>query len=674
MTAAENKSIPARGDDLFVFKANGARFYPQAGARLSYASLAASELFLPGLPEGMLKTGDEITVSFAGKTVYRGEVEKFSVRRARGLVTADATALDGFAQLERRIYRQSFKAGAKDSEAAIEQMSARVVLNRDAFDRAVSVADQAKECCEAGGVSVSDGGLPAVCLPADETRNVTCADALRRTLRFFPRVVSRFDYASGALRLSPAATAEAAWIASAKILSRTDTHTARPILGVDIATKDDDIEITKADGTTFSSRAFTHQTAGDCSGEDSTLYVYIPLAGGSSSTSSETIEVVTEKMPALLNAAFWKKKHPRLANVAQGAITITEAGRSSTKYDYMTPNDAGDLTAFGLNAEVVHCHCKARVETEDDVEEELYLTMDFTMTDASAGSHTRQTGSSSVAAETLPDGLAEAILAQRGGALEAVEIAMRVESGAWPQVGDVCGGLVCQAVEIDCERLVATCRFGRPAFLAPEDLKDLLNGFRARGSASNVPLRGSEEPEGEDGLALGPNGVEPLATTEFAPGTKAKTTIKGAGGSIVLDSSEVKGGGTLAVRTMKTTDKDGAEKEVQVLASEDLDGLGGGVTSLNGLAGAVSLRGGEGIEVSESGQTITISYREGKEEDPEPEDPCGHPGNDEGNTIGGVGGGGGGGTTGTARGEVPAGGVPADDAGTHPGDDNCNCG
>ena len=669
MTVAENKSIPARGDDLFVFKVNGARFFPQAGARLSYTSLGASELFLPGLPQGMLSTGDEIAVTFAGKTVYKGSIEKFSVRRSRGLVTADATALDGFAQLERRIYRQSFKVGAKDSSVAVEQQSARVVLNRDALDRAVSVAAQAKECCEAGGVSVSDDGLPTICLPADETRNVTCADALRRTLRFFPRIVSRFDYSADALRLSPAATSEAAWIANAKILSRTDTHTARPILGVDISTKDDDIEITKADGTKVSSRAFTHQTAGDCSSEDSTLYVYIPLDPGSSSTGSETIEVVTEEMPSLQSAAFWKKKHPRLANVEQNAITITEARRSSTAYDYMTPNDAGELTAFGLNAEVVHCHCKAKVETEDDVEQELYLTMDFTMTDATPGSHTRQTGSSSVAAETLPEGLAEAILAQRGGDLDAVEISMRVEADTWPQVGDVCEGLVCQSVEIDCERLVATCRFGRPAFLAPEDLKDLLNGFRARGSASNVPLRGSEEPEGEYGLALGPNGVEPLATTEFAPGVKAKTTIKGSGGSIVLDSSEVKSGGKLAVRTMKTTGADGAEKEVQVLASEDLDGLGGGVTSLNDLTGAVTLRGGENIRVTKSEQTITISYEEGKEPDPETDDSCEHPGNEPGNVEGGViaGGDGGGGSTGGGNGGVVA------DGDTHPGDDDCNC-
>ena len=117
--------------------------------------------------------------------------------------------------------------------------------------------------------------------------------------------------------------------------------------------------------------------------------------------------------------------------------------------------------AFGLNAEVVHCHCKATVTTEDDVEEELYLTMDFTMTDASPGRHTRQTGSSSMAGETLPEGLAAALLAQRSGELEGedVEIAL---GAAFPTVGETLDGLICQTVEGDCDARVARLHFCHP--------------------------------------------------------------------------------------------------------------------------------------------------------------------------------------------------------------------
>lgn len=547
MTATQNTGMAPREDAAFTFTANGKRFYPQSGARLSYASRTAATLFLPGMPSGLIASGDTVTVKYNGATVFAGTLAKYTERTTRGLTVLDMTFADRWDILERRVFRQEWKV-AGEGGASVTTRSARVVLNVDAMGLPVMLIGQIGEICSYGGIMDSDGGIPYVALPADVTENLTCADAIRRLLRWFPQVVAYYNAERNVVQLSvPDTSKSPGWLSEGRILSRAKQYTAHPVVGVDIATESVDTVVVDADGATVDMRAYTHQTAGNVNSDDC-LHVFMPLAGGSASSSWESLEVTTEEMPLLSTPSFWKEKHPRLANVPLSAISISEVGRSSTTYDRITSNDIGALRAFGLNAEVVHCHCKATVTTEDDVEEELYLTMDFTMTDASPGRHTRQTGSSSMAGETLPEGLAAAILAQRSGDLEGedVEIAL---GEAFPTVGETLDGLVCQTVEVDCDSRVARLHFGHPAYLSAEDMRSLLNGFRGRGYASNIPQRDNTDPSAGAAVDVA-GGIQPLTTTEFAPGTKAKTTVKSlsGGGSIVLDSTKVGSGKKVEVK------------------------------------------------------------------------------------------------------------------------------
>lgn len=550
MTATQNTGMAPREDAAFTFTANGKRFYPQSGARLSYASRTAATLFLPGMPSGLIASGDTVTVKYNGATVFAGTLAKYTERTTRGLTVLGMAFADGWDVLERRVFRQEWKV-AGEGGASVTTRSARLVLNVDELGLPVMLPGQIGDICSYGGIMMSDGGIPNVALPADVAENLTCADAIRRLLRLFPHVVAYYNAERNVVQFSvPDTSKSPGWLSEGRILSRARQYTAHPVVGVDIATESVDTVVVDEDGATVDMRAYTHQTAGNVNSDDC-LHVFMPLAGGSASSSWESLEVTTEEMPLLSTPGFWKEKHPRLANVPLSAISISEAGRSSTTYDRITSNDIGALRAFGLNAEVVHCHCKATVTTEDDVEEELYLTMDFTMTDASPGRHTRQTGSSSMAGETLPEGLAAALLAQRSGELEGedVEIAL---GKAFPTVGETLDGLICQTVEVDCDARVARLHFGHPAYLSAEDMRSLLNGFRGRAYASNIPQRGNTDPGDGEAVDVA-GGIQPLTTTEFAPGTKAKTTIKhvddaATSGAIVLDADKVDSGKTLEVQ------------------------------------------------------------------------------------------------------------------------------
>ena len=71
-------------------------------------------------------------------------------------------------------------------------------------------------------------------------------------------------------------------------------------------------------------------------------------------------------------------------------------------------------------------------------------------------------------------------------------------------------------------------------------------------------------------------GIPPLSSTEFAPGTKSKTTIKSSAsgtGTISLDSSELSSGENIAVKTLtiKGAGEGGGGATCKVLATEDME-------------------------------------------------------------------------------------------------------
>lgn len=551
MTATQNTGMAPREDAAFTFTANGKRFYPQSGARLSYASRTAATLFLPGMPSGLIASGDTVTVKYNGSTVFAGTLAKYTERTTRGLTVLDMTFADRWDILERRVFRQEWKV-AGEGGASVTTRSARLVLNVDALGSGpVMLNGQIGEICSYGGIMSSDGGIPYIALPADVTENITCADAIRRLLRWFPQVVAYYNAERNVVQFSvPDTSKSPGWLSEGRILSRAKQYTAHPVVGVDIATESVDTVVVDADGATVDMRAYTHQTAGNVNADDC-LHVFMPLAGGSASTSWESLEVTTEDNPDESDHLWWEEKHPRLHNIGSAVVSVVSSGRSSSTYERIAKNDVGALRAFGFGAEVVRFWAIVKVESEDDVEEELYLTMDFTMTDASPGRHTRQTGSSSIAGETLPEGLAAALLAQRSGELEGedVEIAL---GEAFPLVGETLDGLVCQTVEVDCDSRVARLHFGHPAYLSAEDMRSLLNGFRGRAYASNIPQRDNTDPSAGAAVDVA-GGIMPLTATEFSPGTKAKTTIKhmddaAKSGTIVLDADKVDSGKTVEVK------------------------------------------------------------------------------------------------------------------------------
>lgn len=662
---------PANGR-LFAFYRlrDGAatRFFPGDGAWLKYVSRDADTLEIPGVPAEFLLRGDKVRVEYRGRCVFLGDVVSRTEHKSRGTDAVQSVVCAGpWSKMSRMTYRQYWRTGSG------YELSSRLILNQTQSGQDQNLNSELREiaahAASACGYTVGTVNVSLQQLPYDECRDITVADAIRRELKLFPSAVCRFDYSAATPALDivkPASDADAAYVAAIPKTARRYEYNAHPITGVDL-----EIESSgDVDGVPY--RVLNHQRAGDTSaGNPDCLYATLQLAGFSSSSVKQSFTAEVELNPQWSDPAWWYFRHPRLANVAWGAVSITNCTRSGSAdagdYPNIAKHTVGELKAAGLRARVETFTCECTITTDDDVEEKIHLQMQYVTTNATNRTYTWVASSASTTGETVPDGLAAAILAERSGELRAERMTVRC-GDTLPQLGDRCDGLYLTQIEIDCTELTADCHFGAPEFLSIDDMASLLSNFRNKRRTTLATSRVSGKPDdGASEVEMGP--IPPLSSTEFAPGTKAKTTISGrssGGGSIVLDASALEAGDRITVRRLTMAGEDGEDKAVKVLATGDFELPAAGVKSVNGASGEISVIGGKGIEVSTDGQTVKITCspdKDDEDDDPNGGDPCDHDG------IGGAGGGviadGGGGGGG--------GGVPAD-GDVHPGDDGCNCG
>ena len=600
MTIDDNTAIVARENHPFVFTVNGVRFFPGADAKLSYRSMGIDTAHLSGLPPGLIKPNDTVEVYYLGNRVFTGTAEKIINHQRSGRDRSETVLCHGpWGKMNRFVFRQQWCAGTKNNQSYTFS-SSRVILNQSALGVRMSMSEQLHEIAtfaqDVCGFCIGDISASSLCLPLDETRDITCASAIQRELRFFPKKVVSFDYSHNppALNITdPDTSTDSPYIATIPQSQRSYEYTAHPIASVDISTELVELE-TSSDKVNSILRSLKHQVypANADTDDIDCLKVFIPLQKGSASTSWESFESVTESIPSLNDASWWKSKHPRLANVDINQIEIRDAFRTDDNaYPNIAAATSDQLEAAGLSCEVSRFTCTCKITTEDDIEDDIILTMDFLTTDATTRTYTWQTGSSFTEGESLPEGLAKAIFEQRSGKLLNEDIAIRL-GNEFPHLGDTVDGLILQSFEIDCCDLEASLHFGHPEHLSVEDMRDLLNGFRQRASASNAVMRTGEPPE-EDADEQG--SIQPIGSTEFSPGKKYKTTIGGNNGlgkisfetdedtgkivikhgnkSITLDIKDIPSecAGNFKFHEIKYKDKQGNEQVYHGLFCDDID-------------------------------------------------------------------------------------------------------
>lgn len=654
MTETDYIATPERTGHPFTFtriRAGAANqpFLPGEGSRIHFANRATDTLEIVGIPSGFLLAGDTVTVAYLGTLVFRGEVETIVRNLSRGDDTTENVTCTGpWAKMARLVCKQNWMTGSNNVTAS--KASSRLILNQSASGSAQGLNTALTEIANG-----PNNGAPAACgyqvgtvsvstqeLPFDPTRDITIAQAIIRELKFFPAAVTRFDYSTTTptlnISLPDLSGNDAAYVSPIPKTARQYVYNAHPVTAVAL-----EIEtVGEVDGAQY--RDITHQVAPfgyDASTNNpDCLYATIQLAGFSASSVKQSFVSEVESIAnwnGIDDPGFWKAKHPYLANVplTQGSITITNAHRSGedtqegiTDYPNISKNTVGEIQAAGLKARVETFTCTARIVRTgglnsgvEEIEEGVQLQMQFVTTNATNRTYTWTDSSSSTSGETVPTGLAAALLEARSGALREERFTMRLGTVAqWPKLGDICDHLVLQEFDVDLTMLTAELHFGTPDYLSPDDMAALMTGFRnkARATFSSSRVSGKTADDAESTVDMG--GVMPLSSTEFSPGVKSKTFIAGtsgtgnvsvnssiaspiatltstSAGSIEMDTSKIPTGSKMEARSLKLVDGNTAVIEAKVLATKDYE------------LQVKRIAGGTGINISPSsdGGTITIS-------------------------------------------------------------------
>ncbi len=441
--------------------------------------------------------------------------------------------------LDNLVYQQSWNVGSPPAA----QYKSRVILGQSlAGARLTSgqVIADVLAYAVACGAPIAIGTIePDLNIPLDEQRDITCAEVIRRMLRWSPDAVTWFDYSTSPVPTFHCARRSALSALSLDLSSTpppsTLSITPRPDLQVPAVVLKFE-QINNVDGVDYESVVEDKYPIAATGRELGALVATLQLAGGQTSHLSQ--EIVTATIPVDLESdegeTWWKEKEPGLVN---DNIEISIIAGSSSRLHSDLPRElvSGQIQEW-LNKEAEEdvATVQVLIEISDDdsnvISQEIrVLTYKFIATDAETKTYHR--AQTEIVGEAVPTGLAQALysslqplhydgeitLTEEECCASGVGAALRAASGF---VLNLTGGLAAwasmkaliQQVEEDVDSGRTTIAFGPPEQLSPQDLVELLRANRGRATAAGYEKRTTGE-SASSAATIALSGLAPISNT-----------------------------------------------------------------------------------------------------------------------------------------------------------------
>jgi hypothetical protein len=341
---------------------------------------------------------------------------------------------------------------------------------------------------------------PSVYLPLDEATDITCAEAIRRTLRLCPDAIVHFDYTTSPPTLHIQRDTELAQVT----LDTTELDT----LGV---AKRDDLELNAVviryeientiDGNTYLQSVFDAYPAGSLSTDLGVFPATVPIAG---------LQRTTERCPVTSVAIeptdpdWWTARgllDPNLSNLVTVTLDPATLERETDLPYELTAGSISDWIDFVQAPDTITINATINVYADTGHTRLLHtytqvLSAQVTATDAPTGDYT---GVTQVDAESVPTGLAQYLYEASGGydgqfAFTASELDPRPFMG---RAINLTGGqpdwttmrAPVQSVTLDLASGATQVKFGPARHLAITDIISLLRVNRVRRVITNKTAR-----------------------------------------------------------------------------------------------------------------------------------------------------------------------------------------
>lgn len=427
--------------------------------------------------------------------------------------------------LENLVYQQGWVHVDKLNEEKKEFIkvdTGRIILGQDASGLHLTNGDQIKNILHYAiqqGAPIQIGSIDVnIYFPFDETKDLSCAEAIQRLLRWSPDAITFFDY--GTL---PYPTLH--------ILSRRNLKSlSLPLESLQeiYITPRHDLQTTAVvlkyekqhtwDGEVWSSTDIdTYPT--DATGKEfKALVLTIELQGSSIQNIQQSIKT---KPIAINNAQWWKQHVPALDNVPLEAIEIKDASRKSQLPYELIEGSICPWINKKIEEDVIQAKLSYRTETEWVIDRTFAIKL--YATDAASDVYSKIL--SNVPAEDTPQGLAQYLYEATHPLHFDGEITLplfyKEGEALWSEVSrplffsfdqlinikegqaswNTMNALV-QSVKENVDQNMVKIKFGPPKHLGPDDLIELLRMNRKRSAPKNKGRRITGQFSSDNALAL----------------------------------------------------------------------------------------------------------------------------------------------------------------------------
>lgn len=528
------------------------------------------------IPEGFAFWTD-ILVERNGSPYFRGVIDRTPSLSAQGRARRHHVSVSGpWIYLEEIFYRQDWQHIDDPDEPGTltPKPRARVILNQSDTGEKITVGAQITQILQFAIDAGAQFQIGTIDIPLtakwDELRNPTCAEAVRKLLRWAPDALWEWDYSTDPptahLRRRAAATAvqlPGTDIAEHDITRRDDL--ARPAVVIEYH-RLDRINNIQRELTDYD----THPDPLPAGWQIRGVVIPLQLAGMESQQSWLTQRLQTRPIPSGLTFSeeeidasdpelpveeiavvnFWKRKHPWIDDPSVSGILLrhgnlktaaTDTPQGESPPDLLNlPREVDDEGAIADWMEVQTQRQRARVEIEYTLtpfegaiprRKTDILEADLLATDASTRTYAHLQSSQFTPPEPQPSGLAAALHEALQGPHHAgpLTIGGRIDVIRPGQVLDISGAqeewatmrAVVQRVDEDTRRLRTSIAIGPPEHLSPQQLKTLARVDRELPPTRSWSARST-------GMSGTPSSPLPQSTRAAARPGSTSTTLSAA--------------------------------------------------------------------------------------------------------------------------------------------------
>ncbi len=311
--------------------------------------------------------------------------------------------------LENLIYQQAWKEPVDPTNTSsdlYDVYKSRVILGQDISGKSITIGEQIFDVihyANACGAKITAGDISLpVNIPLDECKDLSCAEIIRRLLRWIPDTIAIIDYSTDIPVINFKRRQQLETI-TIDLKQQITSLTIQPRYDLQVSSVILTFETTNATNGKSWKEAIVQKWPINASGKElKSLILTINLEG----TKSTYIIQDIETSPILITSIEWWKSHvPSLSHIDTQNITINNITRTSSLPNELISGNIATWMDKITTTDIIRCKISYKDDNQAVIDREVAVRIN--VTDAETGTYKKLL--SLTTAETIPDDLAEQI-------------------------------------------------------------------------------------------------------------------------------------------------------------------------------------------------------------------------------------------------------------------------